>query len=162
MVMMRSFSQKNETPFTPAIPLLYALDEALKIIREEGLNNRFRRHRICSEAFYDAIEAMDLKPFPEETARSRTVITFKKPEGINGEMLRKIMDEKYGVVIAGGAGRLRENTLRIGCMGTVSEMETLLTVNALENALIELGYNIEDGSGIEAARRRLHQQKKEP
>lgn len=157
MVMMRSFSQKNETPFTPAIPLLYALDEALKIIREEGLNNRFRRHRICSEAFYDAIEAMDLKPFPEETARSRTVIAFKKPEGINGEILRKIMDEKYGVVIAGGAGRLRENTLRIGCMGTVSEMETLLTVNALENALIELGYSIKDGSGIEAARRRLHQ-----
>jgi len=157
MVMMRKFSQKRETPFTPAIPLFYALDEALKIIREEGLKNRFRRHRICSEAFYDAIEAMGMKLFSEKNVRSRTVITFEKPKDLDGYALRKIMDEKYDVVIAGGAGKLKENTLRIGCMGTVSETETLLTVNALENALIELGYDIESGSGIEAARRKLHQ-----
>jgi len=157
MAMMRKFSRKNETPFTPAIPLFYALDEALKIIREEGLKNRFRRHRICSEAFYDAIEAMGMKIFPEKDARSRTVIAFEKPEDIDGYALRKIMDEKYNVVIARGAGKLKDDTLRIGCMGTISETDTLLTVNALENALIELGYKIESGSGIEAARRRLHQ-----
>jgi len=156
MVMMRNFSQKSETPFTPAVPLFYALDEALRIIREEGLENRFNRHRICSEAFYDAVEAMGLKPFPEEEVRSRTVITFKMLEGMDGAAVRRVMDEKYGVVIAGGAGKLRGSTLRIGCMGTVSETETLSTVNALENALRDLGYNIESGLGIEAARRRFH------
>ncbi|HIE18968.1 TPA: alanine--glyoxylate aminotransferase family protein [Candidatus Bathyarchaeota archaeon] len=155
MAMMRSFSQKSETPFTPAIPLFYALDEALKIIREEGLKKRFNRHKICSEAFYEAIEAIELKPFPEEDARSQTVIAFRRPEGIDGTAIRKIMKEKYNVVIAGGAGKLKRSTLRIGCMGTVSETETLLTINALENALKNLGYNIESGSGIEAARRRL-------
>jgi len=155
LMMMRSFSQKSETPFTPAIPLFYALDEALKIIREEGLEKRFNRHKLCSEAFYDAIKAMELKPFPQENTRSRTVITFRKPESINGAAVRKIMEEKYGVVIAGGAGKLKEDILRIGCMGTISETETLLTVNALENALRDLGYNIEDGSGIEAARKRF-------
>mgnify|MGYP003884148241 FL=1 len=154
---MRSFSQKSETPFTPAIPLFYALDEALKIIREERLENRFNRHKICSEAFYDAIEAMGLESFPEEAARSRTVIAFRRPEGIDGAAVRRIMDEKYNVVIAGGAGKLKESTLRIGCMGMVSESETLLTVNALEKALISLGHNIESGLGIEAARRRFHQ-----
>ena len=157
MVMMRSFSQKRETPFTPAIPLFYALDEALKIIREEGLRNRFSRHKICSEAFYDAIEAMGLKPLPEESVRSKTVIAFRRPEGIDGDAVRRIMNEKYGVVIAGGAGKLRKDTLRIGCMGIVSETETLLTVNALENALIDSGYSIKNGSGIEAARRRFRQ-----
>jgi len=157
MMMMRSFSRKNETPFTPAVPLFYALDEALKIIHEEGLKNRFSRHSICSEAFYDAIEAMNLRPFPERTARSRTVIAFRRPEGIDGDAVRKSMDEKHGVVIAGGAGKLREKTLRIGCMGTISETETLLTVNALENVLIELGYNIERSSGLEAARKRFRQ-----
>ena len=157
MTMMRSFSQKSETPFTPAIPLFYALDEALKIIREERLENRFNRHKICSEAFYDAIEAMGLESFPEEAARSRTVIAFRRPEGIDGAAVRRIMDEKYNVVIAGGAGKLKESTLRIGCMGMVSESETLLTVNALEKALISLGHNIESGLGIEAARRRFHQ-----
>jgi len=155
MAMMRSFSQKSETPFTPAIPLFYALDEALKIIREEGLKKRFNRHKICSEAFYEAIEAMELKAFPEEDVRSRTVIAFRRPEGIDGTAIRKIMEEKYNVVIAGGAGKLKESTLRIGCMGTISETETLLTVNALENALKDLGYDIESGSGIEAARRRF-------
>jgi len=156
MVMMRSFSRKSETPFTPAIPLFYALDEALKIIREEGLEKRFSRHRVCSEAFYDAIIAMGLEPFPEKTVRSRTVITFKKPKGINGDSLRRIMDERYDVIIAGGAGKLKGDTLRIGCMGMISEKETLLTLNALENALRELGYDVEDGVGMEAARRKFH------
>ena len=157
MKMMRSFSQKSETPFTPAVPLFYALDEALKIIREEGLKKRFSRHRICSEAFYEAIEAMKLKPFPEEDVRSQTVIAFRRPEGIDGSAVRRIMEEKYNVVIAGGAGKLKESTLRIGCMGMISETETLLTVNALENALKHLGYNVECGSGIEAARRRFRE-----
>jgi len=155
MLMMRSFSEKSETPFTPAVPLFYALDEALKIIREEGLENRFRRHRICSEAFYDAVEAMGLEPFPEESARSRTVIVFRKPGGVDDAAVRKIMDEKYGVVIAGGAGKLKGRTLRIGCMGMISETETILTVNALENALITSGYKTESGLGVEAARRRF-------
>ncbi|KYH42366.1 MAG: hypothetical protein AYL33_002920 [Candidatus Bathyarchaeota archaeon B63] len=155
IAMMRSFSRRSETPFTPAIPLFYALDEALRIIREEGLERRFRRHRICSEAFYDAIEAMGLKPLPEEAVRSRTVITFRRPVGIDGAAVRRVMDEEYGVVIAGGAGKLRDETLRIGCMGIISEAETLLTVNALENALLDLGYNAESGVGIEAARRRF-------
>jgi len=155
MMMMRSFSQKSETPFTPAVPLLYALDEALKIIREEGLKNRFDRHKICSEAFYDAIEAMELKVFPEDNVRSRTVITFEKPGRVDGMTVRRIMEEKHGVVIAGGAGRLKEKTLRIGCMGIISETETLLTVNALEKALKEAGYTVEDNSGIEAACKRF-------
>lgn len=157
IVMMRSFSRKSETPFTPAIPLFYALDEALRIMREEGLERRFHRHMVCSEAFYDAIEAIGLKPLPERAVRSRTVITFRKPGGIDGSAIRRIMDEKYGVVIAGGAGKLRDYTLRIGCMGIVSEAETLLTVNALENALTELGYDVESGAGVEAARKRFRQ-----
>jgi len=69
--------------------------------------------------------------------------------------VRKIMDEKYGVVIAGGAGKLKGDTLRIGCMGMISETETILTVNALENALITSGYKTESGLGVEAARRRF-------
>ena len=159
ITMMREFDRKSETPFTPSIPLFYALDEALKIIREEGLSRRFIRHKICSEAFYDAIEALGLEPLPEKALRSRTVIAFKIPEGIEGVAIRRIMDEKYGVVIAGGAGKLKESTLRIGCMGTISEKETMLTIYALENALQSLGYGFEYGSGVEAARMRFQKEK---
>jgi len=155
MMLMRSFGRKSETPFTPAIPLLYALDESLKMIREEGLEERFNRHRVCSEAFYGAIGAMGLELFPERAFRSHTVIAFRRPEKVDDVALLRVMEERYGVVIAGGAGKLKGSTLRIGCMGVISERETLLTVNALENALIDLGYDIECGSGVEAARKRF-------
>ncbi|MCW4020977.1 MAG: alanine--glyoxylate aminotransferase family protein [Candidatus Bathyarchaeota archaeon] len=156
IVKMRDFSEKKETPFTPAVPLFFALDEALKMIREEGLEARFKRHKVCSEAFYGAVESMDLSPFPEMEVRSNTVIAFKKPDGIDGAKVREIMDERYGVVIAGGAGKLKKSIFRIGCMGTVSEAETLLTVNALESALAERGYPLNRGTAVEAARRRFH------
>ncbi len=155
MVKMRSFSERSETPFTPAVPLFFALDEALRMTREEGLRNRFRRHKMCSDAFYDAIEALGLEAFPDEKVRSNTVIAFNKPEGLDNAEVRRIMSEKYNVVIAGGAGKLKEAIFRIGCMGIVSEAETLLTMNALESALADLGYPVEKGAGMEAARRRF-------
>ena len=155
MVKMRSFSERSETPFTPAVPLFFALDEALRMTREEGLRNRFRRHKMCSDAFYDAVEALGLEVFPDEEVRSNTVIAFKKSEGLDNAEVRRIMSEEYDVVIAGGAGKLKEAIFRIGCMGIVSEAETLLTMNALESALADLGYPVEKGTGMEAARRRF-------
>lgn len=153
MFKMRSFGERKETPFTPAVPLFFALDEALRMIREEGLENRSSRHKMCSDTFYDAIDAMGLEAFPDEEVRSNTVIAFKKPEGLDNAEVRRIMSEQYDVVIAGGAGKLKETMFRIGCMGIVSEAETLLTVNALENALADLGHPVEKGVGLEAARR---------
>jgi aspartate aminotransferase-like enzyme len=155
LVEMRKFSERKETPFTPALPLFYALDEALKMLREEGLENRFKRHKVCSEAFYGAIDALGLKPFPDEKVRSPTVIAFNNPEGMDNAEVRKIMREKYGVMIAGGAGKLRDKIFRIGCMGIISEAETLLTINALENALAEKGYSVKKGASIESAREKL-------
>jgi aspartate aminotransferase-like enzyme len=153
---MSNFSEKKETPFTPAVSLFFALDEALKIIYEEGLENRFKRHQRCSEAFYNAIENMGLSIFPERDVRSKTVIAFKKPDNIEVSEVRKIMAEKYGVIIAGGAGKMKNRIFRIGCMGLVSELETLLTIYALENSLIELGYQMKKGEGVETVRRTFH------
>ncbi len=155
LVKMRSFGERKETPFTPAVPLFFALDEALKMIREEGLENRFRRHKMCSSAFYDAIEAMGLEAFPDRKVRSNTVIAFTKPDSVDNAEVRRIVDERHYVVIAGGAGKLKEGIFRIGCMGIVSEAETLLTVNALENALATCGYSFRRGEGLEAARKRF-------
>jgi aspartate aminotransferase-like enzyme len=155
MVEMREFSQKKETPFTPSVPLFFALDEALKMIREEGLENRFRRHKTCSEAFYDAVEAIGLTVFPEKQSRSHTVIAFNTPDGINGSEARKIMNEKYNVAVSGGTGKFKESMFRIGCMGIISDTEVLLTVKALEKALAELGYKPASGAGTKVARRQF-------
>jgi aspartate aminotransferase-like enzyme len=65
------------------------------------------------------------------------------------------MDEQYDVVISPGTGKLKDTIFRIGCMGIISETETLLTINALENALIKQGYKLKKGAGLKAAREKF-------
>jgi len=152
IIKMRDFIAKIETPFTPAVPLFYALDEALKMIREEGLEKRFKRHATCAKAFYNAVEALKLKTVSNEKVRSNTIIAVRMPSGVNNTELRKIMKEQHHVSVAGGQGKLKKLIIRIGCMGIISETETIRTIDALENALNALNYPVEVGTGIEAAR----------
>jgi len=156
LVSIRDYASRKETPFTPALPLFYALDEALKMIREEGLQTRFKRHEKCAKAFYGAFEALNLLPYPLLNVRSNTVISINVPSGVDGAKARQIMKERYKVEIAGGMGKIRELIFRIGCMGIVSEAETLVTIGALENALNDLNHKVKIGAGTEAARQIFH------
>ena len=153
LIRAREHSAKKFTPSTPALPVFYALDEALKIIREEGLENRFKRHATCAKAFYNGFEALKLTPYPKKDVRSNTVIVVNVPSKVNGDKFRKIMRERYKVIIAGGLGKLRELIFRIGCMGIISEAETLATLNVFENTLTDLDFPVDFGAGIEAARK---------
>jgi len=154
LTLMRDFATRKETPFTPAIPLLYALDEALKIVREEGLEERIRRHHLCAEAFYRALEDYGMTIFPKEKAlRSNTVIAVNVPQNVDESHVRSIMRDKYNVVIAGGMGELKGKIFRIGCMGIVSQSEVLVTLTALGNALKELGCKVDIEKGLDAARK---------
>jgi len=152
LVLAREHAARKETPFTPALPLFYALDEALKMIREDGLEARFKRHAKCAEAFYAALEALNLQPYPILEVRSNTVIALNVPSGVDGAKVRQVMKTRYKVEIAGGMGKIRDLIFRIGCMGIISEAETLATVRALENALNDLNYKLKIGAGVEAAR----------
>ena len=156
LVKMRDFIAKIETPFTPAVPLFYALDEALKMIREEGLEKRFKRHATCAKAFYNAVEALKLKTVSNGKVRSNTIIAVRMPSGVNNTELRKVMKEQNKVSVSGGQGKLKKLIIRIGCMGIISETETIRTIDALENALNALHYSVEVGTGIEAARKVFH------
>jgi aspartate aminotransferase-like enzyme len=152
LIRAKKFSEKNQTPFTPALPIFFALEEALKMIKEEGLEQRFRRHALCAEAFYAAAEALSLEPFPAEKVRSNTVIALKKPEGIKIADIRETMATRYGVLVAGGMGKIRELILRIGCMGIISQREVLTTVFALGSTLKDLGFKVNVDAGVEAAK----------
>ncbi|MFQ6086888.1 MAG: pyridoxal-phosphate-dependent aminotransferase family protein [Candidatus Bathyarchaeia archaeon] len=156
LIKARELSAKKATPFTPALPVFYALDEALRIIREEGLENRFKRHATCAEAFYNGFEALKLTPYPKNNVRSNTVIAINVPSGVDGDRVKQIMRERYKVIITGGMGKLEELVFRIGCMGIISEAETLATINAFENTLADLDFPVDFGAGIEAARRVFH------
>jgi len=152
LTLFREFSERRETPATPAVPLFYALEEALKMVLEEGLEERFRRHATCAKAFYGAGGALGLTPFAKEEHRSNTVIALRVPAGVDNAEVIRVMRETYGVVIEGGIGKLKKVIFRIGCMGMVSEAETSVTVGALENALIDAGYPVKMGTGMERTR----------
>jgi len=153
---IRDSASRKETPFTPAISLYYALEEALKMIREEGLEKRFQRHAECAQAFYTGFEALGLTAYPAETVRSNTVIAVNVPTGVDAAAVRQVMRERYKVVVAGGLGKIRQLILRIGCMGVVSEAEVLTTINTFENALADIGHSVRIGTGVDAARRVFH------
>ena len=146
------WDENKETPYTPGVTLFYALDEALQMIREEGLEARFKRHATCANAMYAAVEAMGLQVYAKREVRSTTVLAIKYPSGMDDKNLRGNLNKKFRVVVAGGMGKTKGQLFRIGVMGSVSEFEILATVTALESALIEQGHKLQPGEGVTAAR----------
>jgi aspartate aminotransferase-like enzyme len=144
---------RKETPTTPALSLYYALEESLKMVREEGLEKRYRRYATCARAFYEGFEAIGLTPYAAKNSRSNTVVTVKLPSGVDVGQVREIMKERYNIVISGGLGKIRQLILRVGCMGTISQAEVFTTINALENTLADLSCPVRIGAGTEAARK---------
>ncbi|MEM3736834.1 MAG: alanine--glyoxylate aminotransferase family protein [Candidatus Bathyarchaeia archaeon] len=140
LISHREFKGKMETPFTPAVSLFYALDEALIWLKEETLERRIERHKACAEAFYRSFERAGLKFVAEKGLRSHTTIAVYTPEGVEDAKLREVMRGKYGVIVGGGAGKLKGKTFRIGSMGAVSTPQVLTTVRAVLMALKDLGY----------------------
>ncbi|MDD3247594.1 MAG: alanine--glyoxylate aminotransferase family protein [Methanosarcina sp.] len=148
---------KPETPYTPAIPLFYAMQEALHIVKEEGMEARIIRHRALSEAVRAAAGAMNIEMFPqlnEYSQYSNTVTAMKSPAGIEGEDIKNDM-KKRGVIIAGGQEHLKNKIFRIGSMGNVTARDVLSTIQQLEIVLKKRGYIDSVGAGTEAATRVL-------
>lgn len=140
---------KIDTPFTPAVNLIIALREALKIIKEEGLDVIFERHKKMAFAVRSAVKAMGLKLFSPD-AYSDGVTAVRVPQGIDGAKLVKTMRDKYGVGIAGGQAELKGKIFRIATMGYIAVTDLIVCVSTLEAALSEMGYKFQLGSGVRA------------
>jgi aspartate aminotransferase-like enzyme len=139
---LAAYRKKNvdfQTPYTPAVPLFFALEEALKIIHEEGLENRIQRHRIMSSAVRKwAVEA-GLSLFPElnkYSSYSNTVTAIKMPDGVTDKELRGNLQKEYGILISGGQGELKGKIFRIGTMGNIGKLEVIATLAAIEDILV--------------------------
>ena len=148
----REFLKNYETPYTPAVTLFYALDEALLMIKEEGLPARYKRHNVCARSLYEGLEALGFRIFPDAEFRSQTVVAAKYFPDIEDKAFRELLRERYHVVVAGGMGKLKGTMFRIGVMGTVSRFEVLTTLGAIESTLVDLGHRFEYGAGSRAAR----------
>jgi aspartate aminotransferase-like enzyme len=137
------FLEHGYTPFTPAVSLYYALDEALAALMEETLEKRVERHVRCANQLYSAIESMGLECFADRSCRSNTVITVKCPKGVDDDEFRDIMSDEHDVVITGGLGPLKGKILRLGSMGNVTEADIQKTVDAMAKTFSKLGYPLD-------------------
>src|SRR6266849_2574374 len=132
--------------------LTQALGAAVKLILEEGLEHRFRRHRVAARAFRAGLDAMRIEMFPHSSLLSDTVSCFKTPAGIDPAAAVRHMRDHYGILIGTGIDTMRATTLRVGHMGiTSSPLYVLPTLSALELTLRDLGEKTEAGAGVAAA-----------
>jgi aspartate aminotransferase-like enzyme len=135
------YGAKGETPFTPALSLHYALDEALKELLEEGLARRVKRHDEMSALVYDGVAKLGLKAVASSDVRSKTVIATYYPPGIDDAQFRKSMSHDKGIVIAGGFGPFAGKVFRIGCMGQINREYVERTLAAVADTIKKFQHN---------------------
>ena len=148
-------SDPPDSPFTPAVGLVQALDVALEMIASEGLNQVYRRHALLGRATRAAARALDLELLGGERENANVVTAVVLPEGIDGARVPKLMRDRFKVTIAGGQGRLKGRIARIAHCGYFGPFDIVVTVAALEMSLRELGHELELGAGVAAVQRVL-------
>lgn len=144
---------KTDTPYTPAVNLIIGLNETLKMINKQGIDNVVARHRKNAAGVRAAVEALGLKLYP--AAYSDAVTAVNVPDGIDGEKLVKTMRDKYGVGIAGGQSELKGKVFRIATMGYITADDLRVCIETLETVLAEMGYKFEKGAGVKALNQAL-------
>lgn len=140
---------KNTTPWTPAISIIVQLNIALRMMKEEGIENIFARHHKLSEAIRDGVKALGLTLYNKDTGDC--CIAVNVPDGVDGGKIVKLARDKYQVTFAGGQGDLKGKIFRISAMGNVGPNDVILGLATIERTLAELGYSFEKGKGISAA-----------
>jgi aspartate aminotransferase-like enzyme len=141
--------QKNQTNFTPAISLIIGLREALRMIKEEGLENVYKRIEGLAKATREGAAALGLKVFAKSPSPAVTAICA--PEGIDGQAIYKSLWKKYGVTGAGGQDQLKGKIFRIATLGYAEKYDVITAISALEFTLRDLGYKFEMGAGVAKA-----------
>ena len=150
------WSQGRAYHHTAPISMNYALREALRMLMEEGLENRIQRHARSAAALRAGLEAlgMDLLPDPDHLLNPLTAILV--PDGIEDAVVRRTLLDDYNIEIGGGLGELRGKVWRIGLMGeSAREINVFALLSALERILSGLGYEVAYGASLAAAQQAL-------
>jgi len=130
---------------------MYALREGCRMVLEEGLEERFRRHAKMASALRAGLRAIGLRLLCDDAVASDTLTVAYYPTGVRDAEFRRSMQEGFGVVVAGELGPLREKAFRVGHMGNVNRSDILATLGAVEGSLSREGYKFHLGAGTSAA-----------
>jgi len=147
----RAGQEKLDSAFTPAVSLVRALDVALGLLLEEGLEEAFERHVRLGRACREGAKAMGLELFSPDEDRSAVVTAIRAPEGIDSTELSLTLRDRYGVTIAGGQGDLKGKIFRIGHIGYYDVFDIATALGAVELALADAGADIERGVAVTRA-----------
>ncbi|MFN3349537.1 pyridoxal-phosphate-dependent aminotransferase family protein [Pseudorhodoplanes sp.] len=149
-MIMDYWSEMRLNHHTEATSMLYAAREAIRIVLAEGLDECFARHALASDAITAGLTEMGLKLFGDQTSKMPNVTGVHIPDGINGDAVRSMMLNDFGIEIGTSFGPLHGKIWRIGTMGYVCRKESVLTcLAALEVCLRQAGFRA--GSGTDAA-----------
>jgi alanine-glyoxylate transaminase / serine-glyoxylate transaminase / serine-pyruvate transaminase len=139
-------------PYTPSLPLLHGLREALAMLREEGLDNFFARHRRLADGARAAVKAWGLKLCAKEPKwHSDTVTAIMVPPGFNGADVIDRAYRRYNLALGAGLSQVAGKLFRIGHLGDLNELMLLGAIAGAEMAMRDVGIEVELGSGVAAA-----------
>ena len=126
----------SSNPFTPAVNLVFALEESLNMMREEGLENIFNRHKKHKLAVANSMRALNLKLFADHDSLSPAV-TAIETENFDAENFRKIIKDKFDILLAGGQDHLKGKIFRIGHLGYVNDKDIISVISAISYTLLD-------------------------
>jgi aspartate aminotransferase-like enzyme len=132
---------------TPAVNLVWSLKESVRIIKEEGLENRYARHRKNAAAMQTALESLGFRILAEKEHRAVTLSNIIYMDGVNDLEFRKVMSEE-GVMVAGGLAAYAGKMFRLGHMGNIDTHDMVSTIAAIERTLYRIGQPVQLGKGV--------------
>lgn len=134
------FEKGGQTPWTPAVSVVFALSCACDMMLTEGISNIIARHTRLGQMTRDGVKALGLKLFADEKYASNTVTAILGDNGLDVKKLNKIMREEYDIILSGGQMELEGKIFRIGHLGWVQEPEIRQVLEALKAALPKAGF----------------------
>jgi aspartate aminotransferase-like enzyme len=136
----RSYLEKGQTPWTPAIPAIFALHTSLEMMVKEGLSSIVARHARVGKVARDGVKSLGLSLFSDENYASNTVTAAAASDGLDVAKLRKILREEHQIVLGGGQQKLNGKIFRIGHLGMVTEEDIEQVISALKVVLPQAGF----------------------
>ena len=136
----RSYLEKGQTPWTPAISTVFALSVSLEMMLKEGLPNIIARHTRVGKAARTGVKSLGLSLFAEENYASNTVTAVAASDGLDTKKMLKILREEHHVMLSGGQQRLDGKIFRIGHLGWVTESDIEIVISALKVVLPQAGF----------------------
>jgi aspartate aminotransferase-like enzyme len=146
----RDAAANGQTPFTPAISVVFQVDEGLRLMKHEGAASIFARHEACAAASRAGLQALGFELFADPRFASRTVTAAHVPDGLDWKAFNAEVKGR-GVVLAGGQGKLTGKIFRLGHLGSVTLEEILGAVSTLEIACLASGRTVIPGVAVGAA-----------